>query len=594
MVYCGKPSKGCAACRKRRIRCDQAIPSCGQCKKANKECHGYRNLVDLSFRNENSSVIEKVHAKRRQSSIPLCERKANRTSTSSPKTYQWNVTTVASPPPPKSECSTFIDHFSCQSSQDTQCTAPLSTFSMDPSLEDWGSSYFASMFIKTPGGPIQGSFSTLYETKQVHGSLDDILITGMTATGLAAFANKIKSPELMRHARSKYALALRTINAALGSHIDAMKDSTLQAVLLIAMWKTTAGSQQQLLEEWRHHMHGTAALLKLRGRAQLQSPTSFKLFMHASTQVILGCYHRDVPISPEILELRQEAFSMTGDDPFWKHLKAVDDFTNFRSLIRSGYLHDPETIITSALLIDRELSSIFSQVPADWIYETTLTDTDQDIVFERSYDIYHDYCVAQVWNIMRTARIILNETICLQLTHLDASWPGFESQFQISADICGQMCGAILRSVPQHLGFVTRMPFQDTSLSSSSKFSEGPLDMNNAHPVIISTWFLLWPLYTAAAASSASVEMQYYAISIFDRIGGLTGVQQAAVLASLIRQRVEDSCGRITDPWMSWMSVGSRDHEESVALQDGVQTDTEFSLKCMLEAGMELHISLVP
>jgi len=74
-------------------------------------------------------------------------------------------------------------------------------------------------------------------------------------------------------------------------------------------------------------MHGTAALLKLRGRAQLQSPTSFKLFMHASTQVILGCYHRDVSVPPEILELRQETFSMMGNDPVWRYLQAIDDFT---------------------------------------------------------------------------------------------------------------------------------------------------------------------------------------------------------------------------------------------------------------------------
>ncbi|KAH7390348.1 hypothetical protein BKA64DRAFT_580217 [Cadophora sp. MPI-SDFR-AT-0126] len=587
MVYCGKPSKGCAGCRKRRIRCDQATPSCGQCTKANKECPSYRNLIDLSFRNESSSVIKKAHAERRQRSIPLSGRKANRASSTSPKVYQWDVTAVASPSPTPKRF-TFVEHFSDLSHEAQAQRSPkeaLSIFSMDPSMEDWGMSYFASMFMKAPGGPVEGSF--------VIGSLDEILVTGMTATGLAAFANKTKSSELMRHARSKYALALQTINKALGSQVDAVKDSTLQAVLLIAIWKITAGSQQQLLEEWRHHMHGTAALLKLRGRAQLGSPTSFKLFMHASTQVIVSCYHRNLPVPQEILELRQEAFTMIGNDPFCRYLQAIDDFINFRSLIRSGYLSDPETIITSALLIDRELSQIFSSVPADWIYETTIISIDQDIVFERSYDIYYDYCVAQIWNIMRTARIILNETICLQLTHLDASWPGFESQFQASADICSRMCGAILRSVPQHLGFVSRVPFQDTSLPSSKTLLSGtPLTMNKSHRVIISSWFLLWPLYTAAAASSASREIQNYAASILDYIGDVTGVQQSAVLASLIRRRAEESLG-CPDPSMPG-GQGNLEYAGPLRLEDESQSETEFSLKCMLEAGMELHVSLVP
>ncbi|KAG4422171.1 hypothetical protein IFR04_004677 [Cadophora malorum] len=225
-----------------------------------------------------------------------------------------------------------------------------------------------------------------------------------------------------------------------------------------------------------------------------------------------------------------------------------------------------------------------------------LISTDQDRVFKRSYDIYHDYCVAQIWNIMPTARIILNETICLQLTHLDTSWPGFESQFQASADICSRMCGEIMRSVPQHLGFVSRAPFQDTSLPSSSTFlSETPLAMNISHPVIISSWVLLWPLYTAAAASSATIEMQNYAASIPDHPGEFTGVQQSAVLASLIRQRTDESSGRTMDASMQ-EGHRHRKHEygSSVALEHELQTDTDFSLKCMLDAGMELHISLVP
>lgn len=44
-------------------KCGTAVPTSGQCLRANKTCHGYRNQLDLSLRNESDSVIEKVKAK---------------------------------------------------------------------------------------------------------------------------------------------------------------------------------------------------------------------------------------------------------------------------------------------------------------------------------------------------------------------------------------------------------------------------------------------------------------------------------------------------------------------------------------------------
>ncbi len=83
----------------------------------------------------------------------------------------------------------------------------------------------------------------LYELKQFTGSLDDTLVAGITATGLAGFANTMKSAEIMLLAR-EYAIALKLINKALGSPEDALKNSTLLAVLILAIFETTAGSKQ--------------------------------------------------------------------------------------------------------------------------------------------------------------------------------------------------------------------------------------------------------------------------------------------------------------------------------------------------------------
>jgi hypothetical protein len=70
MVYCGKPSKGCSSCRERKIRCDQKEPGCGQCDKRDQKCPGYRNLVDLMFRDESTHVIKKATKTRARARQP--------------------------------------------------------------------------------------------------------------------------------------------------------------------------------------------------------------------------------------------------------------------------------------------------------------------------------------------------------------------------------------------------------------------------------------------------------------------------------------------------------------------------------------------
>ncbi|KAG4417806.1 hypothetical protein IFR04_009094 [Cadophora malorum] len=278
-------------------------------------------------------------------------------------------------------------------------------------------------------------------------------------------------------------------------------------------------------------MNGAAALLKLRGRPQLWTPIGFKLFMHASTHVMVGCLHREIAMPPELLELRQEAFQSVSDEPVWKYLRTADELTSFRGAVRSGTLSDPEDIITAALIIDREMHQISTDIPPGWIYEKVLSEVEQDIVFENQYDIYYDHCIAQTWNGMRTARIMLNETICFQLTRLSESRPGYASQWDQSTQICVEMSNAILRSVPQHIGYTCRTPFQGDG--STAHLSQ-PLKRDPSHPSL-GSWFLLWPLYIAATTRVATAEMRCYAGTILDFVGEAITIKQGTNLASFIR-----------------------------------------------------------
>lgn len=82
MVYTGQPSKGCATCRKRRIKvrprfargllelllisdivqCDEKRPGCGSCSRVNQPCPGYRDQFDLAWRDQ--TVVAKKGVER--------------------------------------------------------------------------------------------------------------------------------------------------------------------------------------------------------------------------------------------------------------------------------------------------------------------------------------------------------------------------------------------------------------------------------------------------------------------------------------------------------------------------------------------------
>lgn len=82
-----------------------------------------------------------------------------------------------------------------------------------------------------------------------------------------------QSKPLLESARTRYAKAISRINAALNHPQDAIRDSTMTAVLLVGLFaETLVFKGRTLPARWTAHVEGSAALLKLRGDDQLHSP----------------------------------------------------------------------------------------------------------------------------------------------------------------------------------------------------------------------------------------------------------------------------------------------------------------------------------
>lgn len=121
-------------------------------------------------------------------------------------------------------------------------SSDLSIFSLQPTIEEDGVNYFMFNFVRMPNGPSHGYFFYIEDLCR-SGGFDDILQSAMTATGLASHATKTQSSLLMSRARTEYAMALRKINASLKSPTDALKDSTLIAIIVVAIFESIAGAK---------------------------------------------------------------------------------------------------------------------------------------------------------------------------------------------------------------------------------------------------------------------------------------------------------------------------------------------------------------
>ncbi|KAF7915516.1 uncharacterized protein EAE98_011119 [Botrytis deweyae] len=542
-------------------------------------------MLDLAFRNESSAVIEKAKAKERARKLKASEKEQR-----SPRPLSATRSKATSRASSSSERRLSSQSNSTSSSNyepddefelNEILTAPRPRAAIAPSIVEQGTSYFITNFVAGVSGPSHGHFNYLKDLCR-NGGLDEALSTSMTAVGLAGLANRTKSPQLLGEARYEYMIALRRVNGALRSPIDAVKDSTLLSIMVLAVFETVTSTNRLSLKAWTEHINGASTLIKLRGPSQFKTRVGVGLFMQITAHLLISALQREIPMPQEIMALRAAVYKQLDlRDPAFRMLAILDKFTYFRSDLRTGKLGDSEQIIAAALALDEELQQIFANVPPGWEVETVQAGENEapEIVFKGSYDIYYDYWIAQIWNSMRNSRVMLNEVIRQHILEgFDAIPPRFTSlsymaQYQLSTDTLIHMRDGILRSVPQCLGYVSRKPSTWTSSPGHpTPPSRTPSPLNNLPPStpntinnLLSTlyqeafvpgtpsipaetgltppsfsfpaagaYFLVWPLYIAAVSRVTSPEDRTFACEALRRLTSDMGIAQGAALAHFI------------------------------------------------------------
>ncbi|KAF5668466.1 hypothetical protein FHETE_5279 [Fusarium heterosporum] len=526
MVYCGKPSGGCSNCRRRKIRaslvikCDQKEPACTQCEKKNQPCPGYRNLVDLMFRDESSHVIKKAVRTRAKSNGTKTEKSPAGQELASASTSPLpSAGFITNPSPtfafdPRSGPASALELKKEKSKTatarrirkaTTRCRAPVlsalindwsrspsetsqgspsdandATGSPDhhvplgkalsPELQEQGTAFFFSRYVTADRGSYQ-NYAFIYDVWKppdtAQAQVDPVTVS-MTAVGLAGCSQVFGNPELMTRAQESYGIALGLTHRALRDPIEVVKDTTMLAVLILGTFEFVSGFSSHTMRAWQDHVNGAAALASIRGPAQFRSKTGARMFLMLCHTVLISCIQSGLPMPQTLIDLRREippSEELKGPEfhmayPIYKALQVRHD-------IKSGKAGNLDDMVNAVSNVEGEFSSILSALPTSWMYHRVeLTQPDPRVLGQICH-VYAGLLQSTTWNMVRGIRMLLLETLVEKLceTCKSHSSSGIsENHVELLArhtkllDMLGQ---AIAASVPQHLGVVSIRDIHD-------------------------------------------------------------------------------------------------------------------------------------
>ncbi|KAF2474639.1 uncharacterized protein BDR25DRAFT_167916, partial [Lindgomyces ingoldianus] len=547
MPNVGKPSKGCKNCRGRKVKCDQKRPSCGQCLRIGKECHGYRDPLQMMFKNESDVVARKANMRYQELSkgkSPISSRwKRSHTSDND------STSSGASP-----ASSTTSNH------QFALRTGPSAhkksmTRELMPPLEDQAVGFFFSNYVLTPTLVPRGQFDYLHELVNQHGA-EKILQTAVTAAGLAGLGNATKCPHISKKAREEYVTALRMTNKALTLQETATKDSTLISVLMLGMYENFTFQTKDSQKAWTEHINGATTLINLRGIKQFYQSVSRRIFQQFYGTALLTCLQNRVAVPTGMTELWEAGTQINDYSIPGKEWTTCMIRFMLRVINLSGDSDsDPASMVASATKLDRELDTLKALIPNIWKYETVVLEEPLESVHSGFYHIYLDPWIIQMWNHLRSVRLNLHKLIREQLLKsLDQAPTFFDThetgaQILISEQVMRTAAMGICATVPQVTGQIpfpvpsaTTAVYADSAKSSDLFDIEDPrfkihppgTFLNPSRPTGMA--YLIWPLYAAGVMDLCSEGMRDWVIDRLFYLGLKIGTRQAVVFAEELRE----------------------------------------------------------
>ena len=476
MVYTGIPSKACLHCRKRKLFCDLNRSGCSQCARASLECTGSRDIQALRVINESHKTKHKVQNQK-------------------PRRIYLQVQSLT--PPIAHQAKDIFFH--------NYVVGPMRSY------------HFLIPF-----------YSEVSKHKHLTTSLDAVALAYLDFQRRSTFAQK--------EARQKYVKALKLTSLALQDPKLATQSSTLLAVLLLDLYEKVTTREPQTDGGWSSHIRGALSIVQLHSQEQLSDPDMVQILTRISTNLLISCVMTNNPV-PEDLQALRLRFSQ-DDDPKAREFGIMISYAKLNYEIKNNLISIREAM-SATLDLDAAFQALCLGIADAWRYRVETVDNRSPHHLELYHHIYSDEHIAQMWNVLRLTRILLNEQIftwCLDLfsTEYVGSWIACEL-LQSSSDIIKEMALEICATVPQYI--------------CETLTGYGPKENPNATQHL-PAYRLIFPLYLAARSARLLPSLQElgvkdYALRQLDFMAERHRIENAAFVAGLLREEEKDE-------WRAW------------------------------------------
>ncbi|EXJ64353.1 hypothetical protein A1O7_00689 [Cladophialophora yegresii CBS 114405] len=454
MVYKG-PSRGCYMCRKRRVKCDEKRPQCGNCVKRQQRCPGYRDFFDAVHKDETSFISRKSGPKRQK-----------RTHAPAEDDIHASLDLCLS-----EECPRYSTDESIDSSifpipnHASSCLALFTQPSRNVVCESLG--YFFTNYVNTPRDPSTNIFIEHILPMYLNTPPDSALYEAIQGVAI-----NVTSMWMARHvdsylAREAYGKAVTCLKALLEDPVQCKTDETLATVFMLDFYDSLNQRFVKFVDTGTHQQ-GAVALLKHRGKDNFKTPLAQRLFnamrsRHINYSLQAG---KDIELDPSLLA------DETAVLPSAKLDLLNVELANLHKLAQSGpdALHLSMTefyklVLSKALFLEKKLQAWFDSLPVSWrpvsVSAADLHPTIREAgLYENMCDVYSSLAVSHVNNAARSSHVGALRLIALCLQGLQDLGVAVDPviDFHVN-DRIQLVVDKFCASIPYHLGNRTGVTF---------------------------------------------------------------------------------------------------------------------------------------
>ncbi|KAJ2980986.1 hypothetical protein NQ176_g2303 [Zarea fungicola] len=325
-----------------------------------------------------------------------------------------------------------------------------------------------------------------------------------------------------------YTKALRATSITLQDPREALQDHTLAAILLLSHYEHIA-AQSLNMEAWDLHVGAAIELAKLRGPEQTLTkegtfvPTHIDWWMSELKDGWAWHFQR---LTADTGQLKAEADEL---------LSSISDNLTKR--------YQLEHLSEKVKLLDQEIATSLQRMPKDFHWKSVSWQERVERhgegaefefqAFPGPIDMYPDLWIANLWNVMRSMRLVLS-SIELRCVATIISPQDYRTtiQYNDAVKIRTKLIDSVISSVPYHFGWIQKYSnFNYPAEMATFECGEDSADK------VLGGYFLLYPLARILNEDCISDTQREWVRHQLRYIGDRLGIRYAKAL-SQVRQGV--------------------------------------------------------